>query len=78
MKRTGVLFMFSLAFYIVSAFVMLGEDVYWKIAFVDLLYSNIGTNPNDAWTFVALLGLMLIWGLGLFWVVGVFDEFLES
>ena len=76
-KRTMILFMISLAYFILSAFIILGEDVYWKFAFVDLIYSNIGTNPNDVWVFFALSGVMAIWGIGMFWVIGVFDSLFE-
>jgi hypothetical protein len=76
-KRTMILFMISLVYFILSAFIILGEDVYWKFAFVDLIYANIGTNPSDVWTFFALSGVMAIWAGGMFWVVGCFDGLFE-
>jgi hypothetical protein len=76
-RRTMILFLISIAYFIVSAFVMLGEDVYWKFAFVDLIYANIGTNPSDVWVFFALGGVMAIWAIGLFWVIGCFDEMFQ-
>src|SRR5713101_8637007 len=52
-----------------SALIIMGEDVFWKLNFVDQWYSNFGTNPLDMWTFVYLTVYMLIWVIGVFWAV---------
>jgi len=56
-----------------SALIIMGEDVFWKFNFVDQLYANIPTNPLDVWTFIYLSVYMIIWFIGGFWAVGVFD-----
>ena len=76
-RRTMLLFLFSMANWIVSAYVIMGEDVYWKVNLVDTIYSNIGTSPNDVWNAYALFSLMTIWAVGMFWVIGCFDHLLE-
>lgn len=66
------LLLVQIAWMIFSAVIIMGEDVLFRFAFVDLIYSNIGTNPNDVWTFVYISGMMIIWGVGAFWAVGAF------
>lgn len=66
------LLLIQIAWMLFSAVIIMGEDTLFKFAFVDLIYSNIGTNPNDVWTFVYLSGMAIIWGVGAFWAVGAF------
>jgi hypothetical protein len=75
--RCLVLSILSIGFFAIATIWILGEDVFFTFGFVDKLYSNFGTNPNDVWTVVVLNGWLLIWGVGMLWIVGWFDRWMS-
>ena len=53
---------------------ILGEDVFWRLNFVDTIYKNIGTTTFDVFQTVFIVEFILIWGLGGLWIMGFFGS----
>ena len=72
--RCFTLMMFTAGIWSIEIISILGEDVFWKFNFVDNLIIRQGTNLGDIFIFVSVVTYGLIWGIGMFWVVGMFDR----
>jgi hypothetical protein len=77
LKRSMFLFFLTAAIWAIEIFVVQGENVFWTFAFVDQMYRNANTNPQDVSLFIVDVTYILIWGLGMWWVVGFFDRWFE-
>lgn len=75
--RCFVLTLITAGIWSIEIITILGEDVFWKFQFIDNLISRQGTNLGDIFIFVSIATYGIIWGLGMFWVVGTFDRLLE-
>jgi hypothetical protein len=77
--RCLALFILTAGIWAVEIVLILGENVLWTFKFVDLLYSNIGTNTFDVFTFVSITTWFLIWGpMAIIWVLGYWDRWMDS
>lgn len=72
---------FEIAYTALSALWIMGENVYWKLNFVDQLYTNFGTNEFDVWTFqwetITFIGIfvMILWNAGILgWLMDWIDR----
>ena len=72
--RAFFLVLVNIAVGFISMFLILGEDVFWKLNLIDQLYTNIGTNTFDVFQTVFIVEFILIWGLGGLWIMGFFGR----
>ena len=70
--RSFFLVLVNIAVGFISMFLILGEDVFWKLSFVDTIYSNIGTTTFAVFQTVFIAEFILIWSLGGLWIMGFF------
>lgn len=75
--RCFVLMLITAGVWSIEIITILGEDVFWSFGFVDTMIKNAGTNLSDIFIFVSVVTYGLIWGIGMFWVVGTFDRIFE-
>jgi hypothetical protein len=77
--RCFALFILTAGIWAVEIILILGEDVLWSFKFVDQLYTNIGTNTFDMFTFVSVTTWFLIWGpMAIIWVLGYWDRWMDG
>jgi hypothetical protein len=69
--RWGFAVLVSIVWDAFTILVFLGEDVFWKLNFVDTIYSNVGTSPSDVFTTVWVTGQMLIIAVFILWNAGI-------
>jgi len=71
LKRWFFAFLVSIVWDAFTILIILGEDVFWKLNFVDTIYSNISTNPGDVFTFVWVTGQILLLSVVIVWNTGI-------
>lgn len=77
--RCFALLILTAGIWAIEIFLILGEDVLWRFSFVDQLYTNIGTNTFDLFTFVSVITWFLIWGpMAIVWCLGYWDRWVDT
>ena len=77
LKRSMFLFFLTAFIWSIEIITILGEDVFWKFNFIDNLITRQGTSLGDIFIFVSVITYGLIWGFGMFYVVGFYDRWFE-
>jgi hypothetical protein len=77
LKRSMFLFFFTAFVWSIEIISILGEDVFWKFQVIDRAVTTYGTTIGDIFILVSVMTYGLIWGIGLWWVVGFFDRWFE-
>ena len=60
----------NIAVGVFTMILVLGEDVYWQLTFVDNIYTRLGTNPGDVFITLFVSEFIIIQGLGMLWASG--------
>ena len=60
----------NIAVGVFTMILVLGEDVYWQLAFVDNIYARLGTNPGDVFITLFISEFIIIQGIGMLWASG--------
>lgn len=70
--RSFFLLLVNIAIGFITLFLILGEDVFWRLGAIDNLYKLSGTNTFDVFITVFIFEFVFIWGLGGLWIMGFF------
>ena len=76
-KRCMFLFFVTAFIWSIEIISILGEDVFWKFQVIDRAITIYGTTVGDIFILVSVMTYGLIWGFGIFYVVGFFDRWFE-
>lgn len=81
LKRWVFFILFFIAYTAFTIILIMGEDVFWRLGFIDQWYTNFNTNTGDVWIFVEMVGfvggisLMILWNAG---ILGWLSDWAEA
>lgn len=81
LKRWVFFILWEIAFTGFSIVLIMGEDVFWKLNFVDNIYTRLNTNTGDTWIFTWItvtftgISLMILWNAG---ILGWLSDWAEA
>lgn len=76
--RCGMLTVLNIGLWAIEIILIQGENVFWKFSFINQLYTDIASNPQDVSLLVVVTTWFLIWGMGgIIWVLGYWDKWVD-